>query len=265
MSLAPGTRLGPYQIVSPLGAGGMGEVYRANDPRLRRDVAIKVLPSDLSSDPDRLSRFEKEARAASALNHPNIVTIHEIAEAGSVRFLVMELVLGSTLRQILEPGPLPIRKLLQIGAQIADGLARAHSAGIIHRDLKPDNVMVTADGVAKILDFGLAKHEVPRAAAGDSSQLATETRGTEPGVVLGTVGSVAGTTAGCRSISARTSSRDDPLRCPRGNAPSRATAVETLAAIVREEPAPTARSGRICRCLRWVSSASPRIRERLDR
>src|SRR6185369_9880306 len=179
MSLAPGTRLGPYQIVSPLGAGGMGEVYRANDPRLRRDVAIKVLPADLSSDPDRLSRFEKEARAASSLNHPNIVTIHEIAEAGSIRFLVMEFVSGSTLRQLLAAGPMPLRKLLALAAQVADGLARAHAAGIVHRDLKPENIMVTAEGIAKILDFGLAKHESPRAEGDLSSQLATETRGTE--------------------------------------------------------------------------------------
>src|ERR1700693_5597321 len=150
MSLEPGTRLGPYQIVSPLGAGGMGEVYRANDPRLRRDVAIKVLPSDLSSDPGRLSRFEKEARAASALNHPNIVTIHEIEEAGSVRFLVMELVSGSTLRQLLAAGPVPFRKLLALAAQVAGGLARAHEAGIVHRDLQPEDVMVTAGLGAEI-------------------------------------------------------------------------------------------------------------------
>jgi Tol biopolymer transport system component len=242
MSLAPGTRLGPYQIVSPLGAGGMGEVYRANDPRLRRDVAIKVLPSDLSSDPDRLSRFEKEARAASALNHPNIVTIHEIEEAGSVRFLVMELVTGSTLRQLVAAGPVPFRKLLALAAQVADGLARAHEAGIVHRDLKPENIMVTADGVAKILDFGLAKHESPRTEVGPSSQLATETRGTEPGVVLGTVGYMSPEQASGRPLdfhSDQFSFGAILYEMATGQrAFSRATAVETLAAIVREEPAP---------------------------
>ena len=242
MSLAPGTRLGAYQIVSPLGAGGMGEVYRANDPRLRRDVAIKVLPSDLSSDPDRLSRFEKEARAASALNHPNIVTIHEIEEAGSIRFLVMELVSGSTLRQLLAAGPLQIRRLLQIAAQVAGGLARAHSAGIVHRDLKPENVMVTTDGVAKILDFGLAKLESPRAQAGPSSQLATETRGTEPGVVLGTVGYMSPEQASGKQLDFRSDQFSFGTilyeMATNKRAFSSATAVETLAAIVREEPVP---------------------------
>ena len=242
MSLAPGTRLGPYQIVSPLGAGGMGEVYRANDPRLRRDVAIKVLPSDLSLDPERLLRFEKEARAASALNHPNIVTIHEIAEAGSVRFLVMELVSGSTLRQLLTAGPIPIRKLLALAAQVADGLARAHAAGIVHRDLKPDNIMVTADSVVKILDFGLAKLEPPRAEGGPSSQLATETRGTEPGVVLGTVGYMSPEQASGRPLDFRSDQFSFGTilyeMAAGQRAFSRATAVETLAAIVREEPTP---------------------------
>jgi len=240
MSLTPGTRLGPYEIASPLGAGGMGEVYRATDPRLRRDVAIKVLPADLSSDSGRLSRFEKEARAASALNHPNIVTIHEIAEAGSVRFLVMELVTGSTLRQLLAAGPLPFRKLLPIVAQVAGGLARAHEAGIVHRDLKPENVMVTPDGVAKILDFGLAKLEPPRAEGGLSSQLATETRGTEPGVVLGTVGYMSPEQASGRPLDFRSDQFSFGTilyeMASGQRAFSRATAVETLAAIVREEP-----------------------------
>ena len=240
MSLSPGTRLGPYQIVSPLGAGGMGEVYRANDPRLRRDVAIKVLPSELSSDPDRLSRFEKEARAASALNHPNIVTIHEIAESGSVRFLVMELVSGSTLRQLLADGPMPFRKLLALAAQVADGLARAHAAGIVHRDLKPDNVMVTPDSVAKILDFGLAKLGNPRADGGPDSELATETRGTEPGVVLGTVGYMSPEQASGRPLDFRSDQFSFGTilyeMASGQRAFSRATAVETLAAIVREEP-----------------------------
>ena len=157
MTLATGTRLGHYEILSPLGAGGMGEVYRAKDPRLGREVAIKVLPEALALDRDRISRFEQEARAASALNHPNIVTIHEIGRAGDVAFIAMELVEGKTLRELTMSGPLPVRRMLSVAAQVADGLAKAHSAGIVHRDLKPENVMMSKDGFVKILDFGLAK------------------------------------------------------------------------------------------------------------
>src|SRR6266487_1871133 len=154
MTIAPGKRLGPYEILSPLGAGGMGEVFRARDTRLWREVAIKVLPADVSSDPARLKRFEKEARAASALNHPSIVTIYEIGSADSVSYIAMELVAGATLRELLAEGALPVKKVLQIAAQVTDGLAKAHEAGIVHRDLKPENVMVTKDGFAKLLDFG---------------------------------------------------------------------------------------------------------------
>src|SRR6476660_4246593 len=157
MTIAPGSRLGPYEILSPLGSGGMGEVWRAKDARLGREVAIKVLPEEVSSDRDRLKRFELEARAASALNHPNIVTIHEIGEAQGHTYLVMERVDGQTLAEILHEGPLTTRRLLSIAAQAADGLARAHESGIVHRDLKPQNLMVTKDGFVKILDFGLAK------------------------------------------------------------------------------------------------------------
>jgi eukaryotic-like serine/threonine-protein kinase len=152
-----GTRLGPYEILAPLGAGGMGEVYRAKDMRLGRDVAVKVLPPDLSRDPERLKRFEKDARSASALNHPNIVTVYDIGESGETSYIAMELVQGRTVRDPLVEGALPTKKLLAIAAQMADGLAKAHGAGIVHRDLKPENVIVTTDGFAKILDFGLAK------------------------------------------------------------------------------------------------------------
>ncbi len=157
MRIVPGSRLGPYEVLSPLGAGGMGEVWRARDTRLGREVAIKVLPAELSSDSDRLRRFEKEARAASSLNHPNIVTIYEIERIDSSSYIAMELVDGKTLREVLAAGLLAIRKLLGIATQIAGGLAKAHGAGIVHRDLKPENVMVTKDGLVKILDFGLAK------------------------------------------------------------------------------------------------------------
>src|SRR5207249_274231 len=173
MPLTPGTRLGPYEIVAPLGAGGMGEVYRARDTRLGRDVAIKVLPEGLSGDPERLSRFEREARSASALNHPNVVTSYDVGQEGPIFYIAMELVEGRTLREILAPGPLPLPKLLQLGSQIADGLARAHSGGIVHRDLKPENVMVSRDGFVKILDFGLARRR-PLDAAGREQTAATE-------------------------------------------------------------------------------------------
>src|SRR5512136_692193 len=193
-----GMRFSRYELLSRLGAGGMGEVFRARDHDLQRDVAIKFLPERFASDPDRLARFAQEARAASSLNHPNIVTIHEIGETSGLPYIVMELVEGHTLRELLlaqDGRPLPLRRLLDIGGQAAEGLAKAHAAGIVHRDLKPENVMVTADGFVKILDFGLAKlrgwgsspHEVwfdsqaPTAPEPDAPR-------TQQGVVLGTVG-----------------------------------------------------------------------------
>ncbi len=164
----------------------MGEVWKARDTRLGREVAIKVLPAEVAADPSRLKRFEKEARSASALNHPNIVTIYDIGSVESVSYIAMEKVDGKTLREMLFSGPLPMKRLLQVAPQIADGLARAHEAGIVHRDLKPENVMMTKDGLVKILDFGLAKLTL-KDASDEGSHLPTET-GTSPGVVLGTVG-----------------------------------------------------------------------------
>ena len=165
----------------------MGEVYRAHDPRLGRDVAIKVLPAALASDADRLRRFEREARAASSLNHPAIVTIYEIGKADAVTYLAMELVDGTTLRELLADGPLPVKRLIALSAQMAEGLAKAHGAGIVHRDLKPENVMVTRDGFVKILDFGLAKVAAAESGAGQETAAATVSAATEPGVVMGTV------------------------------------------------------------------------------
>jgi serine/threonine protein kinase len=161
MTIAAGSRLGPYEILSPLGAGGMGEVYRARDTRLGREAAIKVLPSSLSDSPESLRRFEQEARAASALNHPNIVTVYEVGRADATSYIAMELVEGKTVRELAAPGPLSMKRALSIAAQAADGLAKAHAAGIVHRDLKPENLMVSSDGFVKILDFGLAKLVVP--------------------------------------------------------------------------------------------------------
>ncbi len=189
MSLSPRTRLGAYEVVSPLGSGGMGEVYRARDTRLGRDVAIKVLPDSLACDPEFRERFEREARAVAALSHPNIVQIHELgADAGHL-YAAMELLDGETLRERLAAGPLPLKKSLDYGQQIAHGLAAAHGRGIVHRDLKPENIFVTRDGRVKILDFGIAKVADVRmdAAATGAGTLPAAAR-TGVGVMLGTVG-----------------------------------------------------------------------------
>src|SRR4029450_10681244 len=155
--LKPGTRLGPYEIVGPLGAGGMGEVYRARDPRLGRDVAIKVLPPGFSRETDRLLRFEQEARAAAALNHPNTPAVHDIGRYDESPYIVAEVLEGATLRDRLTGEAIPVRKAVEWAVQIARGLAAAHDKRIVHRDLKPENIFITADGRVKILDFGLAK------------------------------------------------------------------------------------------------------------
>ncbi len=178
-----GRRLGGYEIRGRLGAGGMGEVYRALDTRLERDVALKILPEAFASDPGRVRRFEREARAASALNHPNIVTVYEVGSADSLWYIAMELVEGKTLREALAAGMFPLNRLLDIAYQIASGLARAHEAGIVHRDLKPENVMVSGDGLVKILDFGLAKRMPFEGDAGSAAETATQ-----EGSVVGTVG-----------------------------------------------------------------------------
>src|SRR5262245_42451541 len=160
MRLAAGARLGPYEIVAPLGAGGMGEVYRARDTRLGRDVAVKVLPPRLSENAEARARFEREARVVSGFNHPHICVLHDIGSEGSVDFLVMEMVEGETLAQRIARGPLPIPDVLRIGAEIADALDRAHRAGVMHRDLKPGNIMLAKSG-AKLMDFGLAREARP--------------------------------------------------------------------------------------------------------
>jgi hypothetical protein len=181
MNALVGTRLGPYEIVAPIGVGGMGEVYRAYDTRLGRDVAIKVLPRTLANDPDALARFEREARAVAAINHPNILALHDIGTEGGIAHAVMELLEGETLRKRLDSGPLPPRKALEWAVQLALGLAAAHDRGIVHRDLKPENVFLTHDGRLKILDFGVARRSEP---ATDVNRNLTTT--TEPGVFIGT-------------------------------------------------------------------------------
>src|ERR1700686_3062877 len=187
MALTPGAKLGQYEIRSPLGAGGMGEVYRARDTRLDREVAIKVLPEFVSSDPDRLWRFEQEARAAAALNHPNILAVHQMGTYEGMPYLVSELLEGETLRESLSHGPVPLRKAIDYGVQIAHGVTAAHEKGIIHRDLKPENLFVTRDGRVKILDFGLAKLTQVKAASLEGATVTVQER-TDPGHVLGTIG-----------------------------------------------------------------------------
>ena len=196
MSLSAGVRLGVYEIQSLLGAGGMGEVYRARDGRLQRDVAIKVLPAAFATDAERMARFEQEARATAALNHPNILAVHDLGQHDGAPFIVTELLNGVSLRELLQGGPLPARKAVEYGVQIAQGLAAAHDKGIVHRDLKPDNVFVTSDGRVKILDFGLAKLTQPDASASSMSVLPTtpaftQVANTATGVVMGTMGYMA--------------------------------------------------------------------------
>jgi eukaryotic-like serine/threonine-protein kinase len=186
MNLPSGTKLGPYEIVSLLGAGGMGEVYRARDSRLRREVAIKVLPRALSLDSDRMRRFEQEALATAALNHPNILAVFDIGASEGSPYVVSELLEGETLRERLRSGSIAVRKALDYALQIAHGLAAAHEKGIIHRDLKPENLFITKDGRVKILDFGLAK--LTQADTGSHTSMPTATHGTEAGVVMGTAG-----------------------------------------------------------------------------
>src|SRR6266851_7469168 len=186
MQLSPGTRLGPYEIVSAVGAGGMGEVYRARDTRLDRTVAIKVLPQHLADTPEARQRFEREARAVSALNHPHICTLHDVGSQDGTEFLVMEYLEGETLAARLEKGPLPLEQVLKLGIEIADALDKAHRQGIIHRDLKPDNIMLTKSG-AKLLDFGLAKAAVAPASVATLTAAVTRTTPvTQQGTIVGT-------------------------------------------------------------------------------
>ena len=186
MTLTSTTKLGPYEIVAPLGAGGMGEVYRARDARLGRDVAIKVLPEALAKDTDRLRRFEQEARTIAALNHPNILGIHDIGAHDGAPFLVSECLEGQTLREKLKSGPLPVRLVIEYALGIAQGLAAAHEKGIVHRDLKPENVFVTREGRVKVLDFGLAK--LVRPEESHETAVTVASPATLPGMVMGTVG-----------------------------------------------------------------------------
>jgi serine/threonine protein kinase/Tfp pilus assembly protein PilF len=238
VSLSAGTHLGPYEVLSPLGAGGMGEVYRARDSRLERDVAVKVLPEGLVADSAALARFEREAKAVAALSHPNILAIHDFGRESGTVYAVMELLEGETLRERLDAGPIPQRKAIDYALQVAQGLAAAHEKGIIHRDLKPENVFLTRDGLVKILDFGLAK--VDSGAAREGRSTAPTTPGTRAGMILGTVGymspeQVRGAAADPRSdIFSLGAVLYEMLTGER--AFRRESAVETMMAILRENP-----------------------------
>ncbi len=247
-----GRVLGVYVVRGRLGAGAMGDVYRARDTRLGRDVALKVLPESLAADPDRVRRFEKEARAASALSHPNIVTVYEVGTAEAVSYIAMELVDGKTLRDALASGPMPVKRLLDLAVQIADGLARAHEAGIVHRDLKPENLMVSKDGFAKILDFGLAKR-LPFENSGASGMSTL----TDAGFIVGTVGYMSPEQASGRPVDFRSDQFAlgailyELISGRRAfDQPSKG---EALAAIIRDEPdgAALAASG-VPVPLRWI-------------
>ena len=247
MVLAPHTKLGPYEIVSSLGTGGMGEVYCARDESLGRDVAVKVLPKELASDHDRLRRFEHEARAAAALNHPNILAVYGFSTTEELApYLITELLQGQTLRKRLEQGEIPVRKAVEFALQIARGLAAAHDRGIVHRDLKPENLFLTRDGVVKILDFGLAKLIGPDA-SGPQNSVATANV-TQPGLVLGTLGYMSPEQVRGQDVDHRTdifSLGAILYEMLSGNrAFQRTTAADTMSAILKEEPAELSGVGR---------------------
>jgi serine/threonine protein kinase len=243
MTLAAATRLGPYEILAPLGSGGMGEVYRARDPRLGREVAVKVLPAERLSDPVRRARFVQEARAASALNHPNIVTIHEIESAEGVDFIVMELVAGKTLDALIPRHGMRLGEVLRIAIPLADALAAAHAAGIVHRDLKPANVMVTPEGVVKVLDFGLAKLTQLEEASGEyDTTLDAQARLSLPGTVAGTPAYMSPEQASGAPVDARSdvfSFGAVLYEMVTGRRPfAGSSSAEMLAALLKEQPKP---------------------------
>jgi eukaryotic-like serine/threonine-protein kinase len=255
MSLAPNTKLGPYEILAPIGAGGMGEVYRARDIRLGRDVALKILPESFSREADRLHRFEQEARAVAALNHPNILAVFDIGQHDGSPFLVSELLEGETLRALLDRGAQPQRKTIEYGVQIAHGLAAAHEKGIVHRDLKPENIFVSKDGRIKILDFGLAK--LVQAAGSEPDEVTLTDPHTAIGVVMGTASYMAPEQVRGEAADARTdifafgSVLYEMLAG--GRAFRRETPAETMTAVLKEDPPELSDPGRM------VSSALERI------
>src|SRR5438132_1312429 len=247
MTISAGTRLGPYEILAPLGAGGMGEVYRARDKKLDRNVAVKVLPHSVAADPDTLGRFEREAKAVAALSHPNILAIHDFGNQDGIAYAVTELLEGETLRGKLDAGPITQKKAVDYALQVAKGLSAAHEKGIVHRDLKPENLFVSRDGHVKILDFGLAKKVEP-VAPGKETSAPTGSGHTEPGAVMGTVGymspeQVKGFPVDHRSDIFSFGTILYELLSGK-KAFKRDTNAETMAAIMRDEPAELSESGR---------------------
>lgn len=251
MTISPGQRIGPYEVIASIGAGGMGEVYRVRDTRLGREIALKILPAEISANPGSMKRFEQEARSASALNHPNIITIYDVGATDSTSYLSMELVEGKSLRAVLNEGSMTLRRVVTLASQLADGLAKAHAAGIVHRDLKPENLMISKDGFLKILDFGLAKMTV---VSNEASHLQTQT--TE-GTVLGTVGYMSPEQASGKAVdfhSDQFSFGTILYEMITGKRPfQRGSVVESLAAIIREDPEPVHNlNPQIPLVLRWI-------------
>jgi eukaryotic-like serine/threonine-protein kinase len=240
MPFGAGDKLGRYEIRSKLGAGGMGEVYRARDERLNRDVAIKVLPPSLIENADRLHRFEQEAQAASALNHPNILVIYDVGSNANAPYVVSELLEGESLRDRLSDGPLSSRKAIEYATQIGRGLAAAHAKGIVHRDLKPDNLFITTSDHIKILDFGLAKLVQPTREEASQTDVATRKVHTDPGTVMGTVGYMAPEQVRGRAVDHRADIFALGAVLYEMLSGRRAfhadSAIETLNAILKEEP-----------------------------
>jgi eukaryotic-like serine/threonine-protein kinase len=260
MPLPPNFRLGPYEIKAVIGFGGMGEVYRAHDSRLNRDVAIKVLRGDGTAIAALRNRFEREARAVAALSHPNIVAVYDFGIEGDQQYIVSELIEGESLRSLIKGKPVPVRKLVEIASQVAEGLAAAHAAGVVHRDLKPENIMVTKDGRAKILDFGLARQTQPasEAKAGPDETLVPGAMKVEN---LTDVGAILGTAAYMspeQALGHNSDFRSDQFSfglilyelADGKQAFAKGSSVEVMAAIVREEPPPLGE--KLPAPLRWV-------------
>jgi serine/threonine protein kinase len=244
MTLLAGTELGPYKIISPIGKGGMGEVYRARDTRLDREVAIKVLPSEVAEDAQALRRFEREAKSLAALSHPNILSIHDVGLHDGISYVVTELLEGETLRVALRNGPLNQEQCLAISIAIAEGLSAAHSKGVIHRDLKPENIFITTTGSIKILDFGLA-HRTALEDGSGSSQIETATQ-----VIAGTVPYMSPEQAKGQSLDFRTDIFSFGCLLYEMLSGKRTfdgtSNAEVLAAILKEDPAPILEFIRIC-------------------
>jgi eukaryotic-like serine/threonine-protein kinase len=245
MNLENGSIINQYKIISPIGKGGMGEVFLAQDTKLDRKVALKILPSEFAEDADRMSRFVREAKSASALNHPNIITIHEIGESDGTHFIATEFIEGETLQKNLKGENVSLKSVLDIASQIASALQTAHSAGIVHRDIKPDNVMIRADGLAKILDFGIAKLSETPTNIGEEDATAIQKPSTSPGMIIGTANYMSPEQAKGKEIDARSDIFSFGIVFYEMLTGKRAfegeTALESISSILKDEPQPISR------------------------